>query len=85
MSGVLVTGASGYVGANLCRNLAASGRKVIGHAYPQPTDNDRWRDSLSERDLDTIGALLAPLLSDLGYAPDQTWYPATKTSGVARV
>ncbi|GHT75677.1 UDP-glucose 4-epimerase [Bacteroidia bacterium] len=45
---VLVTGANGYVGAQICRYLSQQGFRVSGLCYPQIPDNKDWQSGFEE-------------------------------------
>jgi UDP-glucose 4-epimerase len=48
MEKILVTGANGYLGAQICRHLSQQGYRVSGLCYPQIPDDSNWRQSFEE-------------------------------------
>ena len=48
MMKILVTGANGYIGAQICRYLSLQGYRVSGLCYPQIPDNAEWQNSFEE-------------------------------------
>lgn len=60
MMKVLVTGANGYIGAQICRYLSQQGYRVSGLCYPHIPDDERWRrgfENLFVCDVRDVGAL----------------------------
>jgi UDP-glucose 4-epimerase len=60
MEKILVTGANGYIGAQICRYLSQQGYRVSGLCYPQIPDDNHWRQFFEELfvcDIRDAGAL----------------------------
>ncbi|GHT15596.1 UDP-glucose 4-epimerase [Bacteroidia bacterium] len=63
MNKVLVTGANGYLGAQVCRHLSQQGYAVSGLCYPSIPDDKQWQQPFAEllvgdvRDTATLGSI----------------------------